>query len=165
MESKKTMLTSLRFLLAISTVLLSSNRADAFAPAPINFVSTRRPFVIALTTVMAAPGVVVAPPDEIREALANPNTIVLDVRGVDEIKKDGLFKTSNHQQWIHAQCTLDECPLLSVAADSLMRDKSATILVYCASGKRAVKAKQVLESLGYTHVLNGGSLADMSSFA
>jgi phage shock protein E len=133
------------------------------APSTIITVATntRRLFFGGATTMMAAPGVVVATRDEVREALSNPKTTVLDVRGVDEILKDGFFRTPNNQ-WVHAACTLEDCPLLSVAAHSLIRDKSAPILVYCAAGKRAAKAKELLESLGYQRVLNGGGLGDLS---
>ena len=40
-------------------------------------------------------------------------------------------------------------------------DKSAKIVVYCAVGGRAGKAKEVLEGLGYTAVENGGGYDDV----
>jgi phage shock protein E len=95
----------------------------------------------------------------VRGALANPKTTVLDVRGIDEILENGFLKTD--RQWVHAQCTLTECPLLDVAAESLIPDKHAPVIVYCASGKRAAKAKEVLESKGYVNVLNAGGLGDL----
>jgi phage shock protein E len=95
----------------------------------------------------------------VRGALANPKTTVLDVRRIDEILESGFLKTE--RQWVHAQCTLTECPLLDVAAESLIPDKHAPVVVYCASGKRAEKAKEVLESKGYVNVLNAGGLGDL----
>jgi phage shock protein E len=44
---------------------------------------------------------------------------------------------------------------------ALLPDKSQHIIVYCARGGRAGKAKQTLESLGYTNVENGGGYKDM----
>lgn len=38
---------------------------------------------------------------------------------------------------------------------------SATIVIHCASGKRAFKAQEILESEGYTNVLNAGTFANM----
>jgi phage shock protein E len=83
----------------------------------------------------------------------------LDVRRIDEILESGFLKTD--RQWVHAQCTLTECPLLDVAAESLIPDKHAPVVVYCASGKRADKAKELLESKGYVNVLNAGGLGDL----
>ena len=40
-------------------------------------------------------------------------------------------------------------------------DKTARLVVYCASGQRAGKAKQQLDAAGYTHVVNGGGLDDL----
>jgi phage shock protein E len=44
---------------------------------------------------------------------------------------------------------------------ALLPDKSQPIILYCAKGGRAGKAKQTLESLGYTKVENGGGYEDM----
>lgn len=40
-------------------------------------------------------------------------------------------------------------------------DKNAKIVVYCAVGGRAGKAKEVLEGMGYTAVENGGGYDDV----
>jgi hypothetical protein len=37
----------------------------------------------------------------------------------------------------------------------------APVIIHCASGRRAVKAEQVLKSKGYTKVYNAGGLSDM----
>ena len=37
-------------------------------------------------------------------------------------------------------------------------DKSKPIVVYCAAGKRAARAKETLEAAGYTNVVNGGGI-------
>lgn len=115
--------------------------------------ATRRTFF------SSAPLFLFASPQDVKGALANPKTTVLDARGIDEILDNGFLKTN--RQWVHAQCTLTECPLLEVAAESLLPDKNAPVVVYCASGKRASKAKEVLESKGYINVLNAGALGDL----
>jgi rhodanese-related sulfurtransferase len=40
-------------------------------------------------------------------------------------------------------------------------NKSARLVVYCASGQRAGKAKQQLDAAGYKNVVNGGGLDDL----
>ena len=104
---------------------------------------------------MAAPGVELSPVDEIKQALANPETIVLDARRVEEIEASGYFKTDC--QWVHAPCTPDgACPLLATAGEALLRNKNAPVVVYCASGKRASVAQKFLQERGYSTVLNAG---------
>jgi len=41
-------------------------------------------------------------------------------------------------------------------ASELGSDKDRSIVLYCRSGNRSAQAKQALEKLGYTHVVNGG---------
>ncbi len=40
-------------------------------------------------------------------------------------------------------------------------DKERKIIVYCRTGNRSGHAKKILESNGFTNVLNGGGLSDM----
>lgn len=40
-------------------------------------------------------------------------------------------------------------------------DKSASIIVYCATGSRSAFAARMLKSAGYTDVINAGGLEDM----
>ncbi|NVB77259.1 MAG: rhodanese-like domain-containing protein, partial [Kofleriaceae bacterium] len=40
-------------------------------------------------------------------------------------------------------------------------DKRAPIVVYCASGRRAAKAQQLLSDAGFQQVVNGGGLDDV----
>jgi phage shock protein E len=136
--------------------LSQTHPSVAFASPPIKHF----PFgVTKLTTAKAAPGITIAAPEEIRNALSNPKTTVVDARKVDEILEAGYLKTPNNQ-WVHAPCTLEECPLLSVAAESLVRDPLEPVVVYCASGKRANVAKEFLEGKGYKQVLNAGGYPD-----
>lgn len=39
---------------------------------------------------------------------------------------------------------------------------SAPVILFCRSGRRAWKAKEVLEEKGYTKILNAGGLKDMN---
>jgi phage shock protein E len=36
------------------------------------------------------------------------------------------------------------------------------VVVYCAAGRRAAKAKQQLDAAGYTNVVNGGGFDDLN---
>ena len=139
-----------RRLLSVAAALGSTTTARAFAPSSRTFVS-RTP---ALS--MAAPGVILSSTVELQTALANPATIILDARRVDEIEANGYWHV-NDRQWIHAPCTPDgACPLLAVAAQALLRDPKAPVICYCASGKRASVAQAFLQERGYTTVLNAG---------
>lgn len=40
-------------------------------------------------------------------------------------------------------------------------DRSKSVVVYCAAGGRAARARSALEAAGYTHVVNGGGLGDL----
>lgn len=40
-------------------------------------------------------------------------------------------------------------------------DKEVPIIIYCGSGRRANKAKEVLEGQGYKIVVNAGGLGDI----
>jgi len=105
---------------------------------------------------------------DVQNAMDDPNAIVLDVRSVDEIIEQGHLQVD--RQWIHAECTCspggwqqqDACPLLRVAAESLIPDKSTPVIVYSTTwGKRAALAKQILHQKGYTHVLNAGAFSNL----
>jgi phage shock protein E len=138
---------------ATATNILGGSSSAPTRPS-LSSKSTRRTFF------SSTPLFSFATPQVVRGALANPKTTVLDVRRLDEILESGFLKTED-RQWIHAPCTLTECPLLDVAAESLIPDKNAPVVVYCASGKRAAKAKEVLESKGYGNVLNAGTFGGL----
>ncbi|GAX23958.1 hypothetical protein FisN_26Lh015 [Fistulifera solaris] len=105
-----------------------------------------------------------ATPDEIQTLLQNERTVILDVRRADEIQASGYLKTPSNHQWVTIPCTPTDATLLQMTASNLLRDKSAPVLVHCAAGKRAAMAKQVLEEMGYTNVVNAGGFAALESF-
>lgn len=144
-----------------SIMIFAISRTAAYMSVPRFAFRASRSFVSrSIVLQMAAPGVVCATHDEIRAAMKDPRTTILDVRGVDEIIASGYLDTKG-LQYIHSQCTPTEAPLLSVAAEDLIRDKTAPVVVYCAKGFRAAKAKEVLDSKGYENVLNGGGISDL----
>jgi len=99
----------------------------------------------------------IAPPREILDLLETPGTVVLDVRNEDEIAQAKL-ETPGTVHWTETGCTRTECPALETDPTQFVPDKSTPVLVYCASGARANRAKLTLEAKGYTKVLNGGGL-------
>jgi phage shock protein E len=87
-----------------------------------------------------------------------PTTVFLDVRTPEEIS---VAKLSPPGAWVGCSCTPDAAPELEADAAKLLPDKEAPVIVYCKSGRRAAKAKDVLVAKGYTTVLNAGGFDDL----
>jgi len=79
---------------------------------------------------------------------------VLDVRTPDEYAAGHLANAANVPIQEFAQ-RMAEVEKLAGA------DKARPVVVYCAAGGRATKAKQQLEAAGYTNVVNGGGFDDL----
>jgi phage shock protein E len=90
-------------------------------------------------------------PAQAKQLIAQGATVV-DVRTPDEFNGGHLPQATN-------------VPIQSfdvAAVDKLVGgDKSKPVVVYCAKGGRAQKAKDQLEAAGYTHVVNGGGFDDL----
>ena len=99
--------------------------------------------------------------DELKQAMGNENTVVVDVRSEEEIEATGKWGT--YRKWLQTPCTPDECALLSMNSDEILPDKEVPIIVYCKSGRRASRAKQILQDKGYKYVLNAGGLDDLQN--
>ena len=80
--------------------------------------------------------------------------VVLDVRTADEYGGGHLPQAAN----IPVQEFASHLPDVDELAGG---DKAKRIVVYCAAGGRAAKAKQQLEAAGYTQVVNGGGFNDL----
>lgn len=109
----------------------------------------------------------IANPDEIKKAFLNHETIILDVRNPDEIITDGrLSQFENTNTYVFSPCTLTECKSLSEAPEKVLQmdNKNITIVVYCASGRRAAAAKRILQEKGYTgNIINAGGYKDIKA--
>ena len=79
---------------------------------------------------------------------------VIDVRTTDEFGEGHLERAIN----IPVQSLPQR---LADVESHLAGDKSARLVLYCASGQRAGKAKQQLDAAGYKNVVNGGGLDDL----
>lgn len=132
-----------------------------------------------------APSLQVASQDQVEKALQNPKAVLLDARTDDEIIQGGFISVKGHR-WVHASCTIDDCPLLIKTAESQLPDKNgkfqmlpckkiffyfdlidpfslplAPVIVYCGTGKRAAQAQKTLETKGYSNVLNAGAYPNL----
>ena len=91
-----------------------------------------------------------------------PNAVILDVRTEEEINTIGSLQNKFGSRWVHYSVTPTEAPELEENPEAIVgSDKDAPIIIYCRSGRRATKAKEVLESKGYTKVLNAGGWSDV----
>lgn len=96
-------------------------------------------------------------PSAARSLIAS-GAVVIDVRTADEHAGDHLPKAVN--------IPIQALPARLVEVDALVAgDKTRPIVVYCATGRRAAKAKQLLEEAGYSHVVNGGGFDDLRELA
>ena len=87
-------------------------------------------------------------------ALIARGAVVVDVRTADEYADDHLPSAVN--------LPIQSLDRRMADVDRLVAgDKTRPVVVYCASGGRAAKAKQLLEAAGYSRVTNGGGLADL----
>ena len=72
--------------------------------------------------------------------------IVIDVREPEEYK-------SGH---VKGAVNIPPADLLTLAEEKLPGiPKDAAIIVYCRTGSRSQVAKQIMEQLGYTNIVNG----------
>jgi rhodanese-related sulfurtransferase len=86
------------------------------------------------------------------EMIQNDNNVtLLDVRTVEEYKKDGKL----------AEAKL--IPLGELSKNLNMLDKSKKVLVYCRSGSRSASAARMLEKNGFTVINMSGGINSWKS--
>lgn len=76
--------------------------------------------------------------------------IILDVRTKEEFEK----------QHIQGAILFDIMDIMQGISPPYTKDTE--LLLYCESGNRAMMAKSLLENEGFSHVVNGGGIEDMS---
>jgi rhodanese-related sulfurtransferase len=113
----------------------------------------------------AAPGVDVASENDLRQALQNPATTVVDARSLAELQASDYYRCEGHCRWVHAPASKVDAPLLTIAAASLIPDLDAPVVIYCVLGFRAAASQRVLRAAGYTNVLNAGGFDDIMPFS
>ena len=90
-------------------------------------------------------------PARARTLIAN-GAVVIDVRTPEEFAEGHLDKAINMPVQTFEPAEVDKLT---------NNDKSKPIVVHCAAGARAAKAKAKLEAAGYRQVVNGGGLDDL----
>ena len=75
--------------------------------------------------------------------------LVVDVRTTDEWNQ-GHLSSAKHIEWQEISEKIEDFDV----------KKDSQIILYCRSGKRAEKAKIILNNLGYMNVINAGSLLE-----
>lgn len=75
--------------------------------------------------------------------------IIIDVRSESEVKEG----------WIPGAIHI---PYKEISEETFNKPKDTLIYTYCKSGIRSGKAKDTLEDLGYTNVINYGSIGNWS---
>lgn len=84
----------------------------------------------------------------VEEARNTEDAIILDVRTQEEYDEFHL------EDVMHI-------PLNQITkAEQMIQNKETPIFVHCLSGGRSEMAKDILEQLGFTHVINIGGIAD-----
>ena len=98
-------------------------------------------------------GPVAKDPEAARKLIASGATVI-DVRTPAEYAQDHVPSAVNIPVQDFAN-RLDEVGKL------VGGDRDRPVVLYCAKGGRAAKAKAQLDAAGYTHVVNGGGLDDL----
>lgn len=83
------------------------------------------------------------------KALLDGKATVVDVR------TPGEFASGHHPRAVNIPVDQVESRLAEFG------DKSKPVVVYCASGARSSRAKQILQSAGYKDVTNAGGFRDL----
>lgn len=100
-----------------------------------------------------------ADPNELQEA-----SVVESVEGSDSVSQEFVIDVRSQEEWDagHVEQAV-HIPHTEIAEriSEVTNNKDATIVVYCAAGGRAGKAKDKLEELGFTNVENAGGYDDI----
>lgn len=87
-------------------------------------------------------------------ALITAGAVVIDVRTPEEYEAGHLPGAANIPVDVIGERLADIDALVGA-------NKAAPIVVYCAAGRRAGKAKEQLAAAGFTQVVNGGGFSDL----
>jgi phage shock protein E len=86
------------------------------------------------------------------QLLQSPETVLIDVRTAEEFATGALPGALNisHEQ-------------IAGKIAGVAPDKHAPVVLYCRSGNRSGIARQTLEQLGYTQVINAGAFVSLQA--
>ena len=103
----------------------------------------------------------VATDAELAAALREPGLVWLDVRSDGEARAAPMPAALRVRR---CACTMFSTAELARRAPTLLPDRAAPILVFCAGGGRADEARKCLRGLGYTgSITNGGMPEDLAA--
>ena len=118
-------------------------------------------FVLVLVAIAACSKSVAPPPTAstakdpaVARVLISKGAVVIDVRTAEEFAAGHVPNATNIAVESFGS-HLDDVDKLVAS------DHSRAIVVYCAAGARAAKAKAQLDAAGYSHVVNGGGIDDL----
>jgi len=81
---------------------------------------------------------------DFNKAISAKNTVVIDLRTTDEIKKEGMIKGAVQIDFLAKDAEEKIAQL----------DRSKTYLVYCAGGGRSSDCAELMSKQGFPHVVN-----------
>jgi phage shock protein E len=91
--------------------------------------------------------------EEAYRAVTDEGALVLDVRTAEEFSGGGIEGARN--------IPIDQLARrVSEVMTLIEGDLDKPVVVYCAAGGRAAKAKQILQTSGFTNVINLGGVSD-----
>lgn len=143
--------------LLVSSLLACSKSesppATTNPPEPAQPTATTEPAPTAGQMQIVKPLVSAKDPETARKLIAE-GAVVVDVRTPEEFAEGHLPQATN--------IPVDTFTQRIAEVDKLAGgDKTRPVVVYCAAGSRAARAKKQLESAGYTQVVNGGGFDDV----
>lgn len=97
-------------------------------------------------------------PNEVRDILARPDVVLIDVRDAPEVQQSGKIRGARHIQRGMIEFRAD--PATAYHDPALQRDR--TIVLYCASGGRSALAGKTLKDMGFTAVYNAGGMKQLA---
>ena len=97
-------------------------------------------------------------PAQVKELLAQPDVVVIDVRDLPELQASGKLRGATHISRGMLEFRAD--PATPYHDPALQKDK--TILLYCASGGRSALAGKALQDMGYEKVYNAGGIKELA---
>ena len=80
------------------------------------------------------------------------NDVIIDVRTLEEWHA-GHLESATHI----------ELQYVAQSIEAVVPNKDQKVYLYCRSGNRSGKAKDILEALGYSNVVNAGGVAQASA--
>jgi phage shock protein E len=139
--------------LLISLLALAGCSKSEPVATPVPGPGSAAPSAVAATSPTGSPSKATKDPAAARKLIAE-GAVVVDVRTAEEFEGGNLPTATN--------LPIDQFPQAIAQIDTLVSgDKSKPVVVYCATGGRAAKAKQALDAAGYTNVVNGGGYDDL----